>query len=118
MINNLNYGYTTFKSVKTNGEYVLIKKAKPADVTEIDGVYVPSFTPKKHLNERIGAGQILDVGGEVTEKYGVKAGDFVLYDYYSANGDWEETIFTKAENLIMLLTEDDLKDFLKGKLEG
>ncbi len=109
----IEYGYDiSLKNVV--GEKVLIEKLQKEDLNKIDGIYIPDS--KKYQNSKIGVGKIIDITDDTAEKYMIHKGDYVLYDYYSAFGDWKEAVITNAENIIFQLTEKEAYDFLNGTL--
>jgi co-chaperonin GroES (HSP10) len=113
-MNDVQYGYKKYDSIKTVGDKILIEKLQKNDLRCIDGIYVPES--KSYKNCKIGVGKILDLGDGAKEKYSLNVGDYVLYDYYSAHGDWKETIITDGENIILQLTEQEASEFLNGSL--
>ena len=113
-MNDVQYGNRDYSSVKAIGDKLMIRKLVRDDLRLIGGIFVPEST--KNLNMRIGVGQILELGDGAKEKYALKEGDFVLYDYYSANGDWRDIIITDGENVILQLTEQEAKEYSDGTL--
>lgn len=112
---DVEYGYETYGKIDPIGEKVLIKKLKKDDFKFVGGIYCPES--KEHQNAKIGCGQIIDIGEEAKTKYFLNVGDYVLYDYYSAFGDWPNNIITNGENVIAVLDESEVDPFLNGELE-
>ena len=110
---NVSYADKEYADITPVGEYVLLKKLVQDSVRKVDGIYIPES--KEYLNAKLGCGQILELRKEVAEEYGVKEGDYVLYDYYSVHGDHDDTVITAAENLIIKLSEEEAKRFVKGE---
>lgn len=110
MKNDISYDEKIYKKFKVMGKNVLIEKFSSNDLKQIDGIYVPES--KKYLNFKFGCGRIIDLGGDIDESVGVSIGDIVLYDYYSAHGDWNDHIITNVENLILKISEDEVKKFI------
>ena len=113
-MSNVKFGYKDY-DLQVIGTKVLIEKLQKTDLRCVGGIYVPES--KESQNLKIGVGKILDLGDEAKETYSLNVGDYVLYDYYSAFGDWKETIITNGENIILQLTEKEANDFLNRSLE-
>ena len=110
----IEYGYTKYNSIKPIGNCILIKKLNEAGLRKSHGLYIPEV--KKFENNKIGVGKVLDLSKTSSEKTGIKKGDFVLYDYYSAFDDNSINILTNYENVFMVLTKDEANAFLNGEL--
>lgn len=115
-MNNIEYGNKEFKRLNVVGEKVLLEKLIKDNFMMKDGIYMPTLS-SENKNERLGIGKILEITNETAEKYGLAVGDYVFYDYFSANGDWKENIITNCDNIILKLTENEAKDFLNGSLK-
>ena len=113
-MSEIEYGNVKFSDVKIIGEKVLIEKLQKGDLRQIDGIYIPDS--KEYKNSKIGVGRIIGIGNDAKEKYSVNVGDYVLYDYYSAHGDWPDKIITNGENIILQLEEDEAMKFLNSSL--
>ena len=111
-MNDVLYADEKYKKVDVVGEKVLIRKMKNwNDIFDYDGVFIVGS--QKDKNTIMGCGQVLDVTPETTEKYGVQKGDYVLYDYWSAFGDYKDSIITNAENLIVKITKEEAESMSK-----
>lgn len=113
-MNNVQYGFKEYDSIKPIGDKILIEKMKNDGPKCVDGIYVPES--KNYKNCKIGIGRIVDIGDGAKKKYSLDIGDYVLYDYYSAHGDWEKNIITDGENIILQLTEKEAHKFLNESL--
>ena len=113
-MNNVSYGYENFKNLNVIGTHVLVKKLTLDDLQIRNGVYVPETAENKNL--KMGIGQILMITDEESKSTGLKKDDYILYDYYSANGDWKDNIITKSENIILKLSKEEADRFLNGCL--
>ena len=110
----IEYGYTSYKKMKPVGNCVLIKKMLENEFRKSHDLFIPQS--KKFENNKIGIGKVLGISKIAEEKTGVKTGNYVLYDYYSAFDDSSINILTNYENLIMVVTEEEAKLFLNGSL--
>jgi co-chaperonin GroES (HSP10) len=111
---DVEYGYRSYGSMKIVGDKVFIRKLRRDDMKCIDGIFVPDS--KSYQNSKMGVGEIIGLGDEAKEKLNLKEGDYILYDYYSAHGDWKDRVITNGENVILQLTEKEANDFLNGTL--
>ena len=114
-MNNVEYEYSVFKSVDAVGDNILLKKLKNDDLAKVNGIYI--LKSEEYKNMTIGVGQILSISESAKEKFGLKENDYVLYDYYSAHGDWEVNIITNGENILLQITEEEAIKFLNKSLE-
>ena len=110
MKTNISYNEKVYNKFQIFGKNVLIKKYLNDGIKQIDGIYVPSS--QKYKNFKFGVGKVVDLGPEVPSELGIKIDDIVLYDYYSANGDWKDHIITNVENLLLKISEDEIKKFI------
>lgn len=110
----LDYGYKKYDMIKPVGNCVLIKKINEPSLRKSHDLYIPQS--KKFENNKIGVGEILDLSKTAEEKTGLKKGNFVLYDYYSAHDDNAINILTNYENIMMILTKNEVDLFLNGTL--
>ena len=109
------FGNASYTSVDPIGEKVLIKKMMNKDLETVGGIFIPETS--KYKNSKIGVGKIVDIGDDAVEKYAVKKDDYVLYDYFSAYGDYKQFIITNAENILLVLSEDEVNAYLKNELK-
>lgn len=110
----IEYGYTKYNSIKPIGNCILIEKMMENDLRKSHDLYIPQS--KKFENNKIGIGKVLDLSKKAAEETGIKQNDYVLYDYYSAFDDNAINILTNYENVLMILTEKEAKQFLNGSL--
>ena len=110
----LDYGYKKYNSMKPVGNCVLIEKMTENELRKSHGLFIPQV--KKLENNKIGVGKVLDLSKTAEEKTGVKPGDYVLYDYYSAFNDQSINILTNYENIIMIVSKKEADEFLNGTL--
>ena len=110
----IEYGYASYKTLKPVGDCVLIKKLTEDCLRKSHGLYIPQT--KKFENNKIGVGEVLDLSKKAEKETGVKVGDYVLYDYYSAHNDDAINILTNYENLLMVLSKEEADAFLNGSL--
>lgn len=113
-MDNVMYAGKLYNSINVFGDKVLIKRLTPESLRQVDGIFIPESS--KYQNMKIGAGQIIALGNDAKTDYGVDVNDYVLYDYYSANGDNKDTIITKAENLIVKVSEEEAYKFISSGL--
>lgn len=112
-MNNVSYAEKEYAKLSPVGNFVLLKKLEQEDIRKVDGIYIPQT--EHFANAKMGCGQVLELREELSEEYGVKAGDYVLYDFYSVHGDHKDTVITDVDNLIAVLTEEEAAKFVKGE---
>ena len=110
----ISYGYTSYNEIKPVGNCVLIKKLTEDGLRKSHDLYIPQS--KKFENNKIGVGKVLNLSKKAKEETGVKAGDYVLYDYYSAFNDAAINVLVNYENLLIVLSKEEAKAFLNGSL--
>lgn len=115
MMNNISYNQVSYKTFDVVGHNVLLEKMKNDDCRFVDGIYLPKS--EKNKNEKMGVGKVLEIGAEVDKDLGLNVGDFVLYDYYAANGDWVDNVIVKDESLLCILSNAEANDFLNDELK-
>lgn len=93
---------------KPVGQMVLLKKLVPTMDKKYGNILIPHTSDK---NCSMGVAEIVDLGKEAQEQTALKKGDFVLYDYYSAYGNFPVYVLTKAQNLIVKLTKTEADNF-------
>ena len=111
---DVNYGNKIYSELNVKGDYILLKKMNNSQPKNVNGIFI--VESNKYKNSKIGVGEVLETGKDVTEKYGIYERDFILYDYYSANGDWDENAIIDASNVIMILSAKEAEDFLNHSL--
>jgi len=112
---DISYGYSKYKKIDVLEKKVLLRKLKNDDLKCEDGIYIPKS--EKYKNETIGLGEVLGIGDETAKETGINVGDYVMYDYYSAHGDWEENVITNSENILIKMSKEEAYEFLKGSLK-
>ena len=109
----MKYGLTEYDKIEVLNYHVLIKKAENSSERKVGDIFIPEN--KDTLNNKMGIGQIVQIGSKAKEITGLKENDFVLYDYFSAYDDRGEYIITKCENIIGQINEEDVIPFLNGQ---
>jgi co-chaperonin GroES (HSP10) len=110
---NVSYAEKEYAKLSPVGNFVLLEKLEQEAIRKVDGIYIPES--EHYTNAKMGCGKVLELKEELSEEYGVKAGDYVLYDFYSAHGDHKDTVITDVDNLIVVLTEEEADKFVKGE---
>jgi co-chaperonin GroES (HSP10) len=108
----MNYGLREYDKIEVLNYHILIKKAANSGERKAGDIFIPEN--KDTLNNKIGVGQIIQIGSKAKELTGLKENDYVLYDYFSAYDDRGEHIITKCENIIGQINEQDVVPFLNG----
>lgn len=108
------YGYATYNEIKPVGNCVLIKKLMEDGLRKSHDLYIPQS--KKFENNKIGVGKVLDLSKKAKSETGIKVGDYVLYDYYSAHNDAAINVLVDYENILMILSKNETDKFLNGTL--
>ena len=106
-----------YENVDVVGDFVLIEKIEKDDLRQEEGIYIPRLSVNEYENCRIGVGKILKIGDKTAEDNGLKAGDFVMYDYHGAHNPKDNFVITNVENVFMQVTEEEANAFLNGSLQ-
>lgn len=104
------YGGLEFKSLKISGNSVLLEKVSSGDLQSVNGIYLP--VERKFKNNKIGTGKVLQASTQAMEEFGIGIGDYVLYDYYAAHGDYPDKVIVNATNLLLKMNKKEMENFL------
>ena len=96
------------EKTKPVGDMVLLKKLVPTLDKKYGDIFIPHTVDK---NASMGVAQVIDLGKQAKEQTALKKGDYVLYDYYSAFGNYPVYVITRAENLIAKLTKTEAEEY-------
>lgn len=96
------------EKTKPVGDILLLKKLVPTLDKKYGDIFIPHTSNK---NNSMGVAEIVDMGDKAKQATGLNNGDFVLYDYYSAFGNYPEYIVTRAENIIARITKEEADDY-------
>lgn len=99
-----------YETVKPIGELVLLKKLVKTLDKKYGNIFIPQSVSK---NASLGIAQIVDLGDKAKE-LGISIGDYVLYDYYSVFENNPEFVLTKAENIILKVTEEEKDHYINN----
>ncbi len=102
------------KKVVCNSEFVAVRIIDNQNELKVGNIYLPSTT---HTNDRLGFGIIEDVGEKATEEYGIKVGDYVMFDRLSTFAHTAPVALLRYNNVICLTNKEN-NEFnpLKGML--
>ena len=101
------------EKLKPVGDMVLLKKLVPTLDKKYGDIFIPHTIDK---NASMGVAQIVDLGEQAKEQTALKKGDYIMYDYYSAFGNYPEYVITRAENLILKLTKAEAEHYANSYL--
>jgi co-chaperonin GroES (HSP10) len=110
---NVSYGMTNYDELTVVHSHILIEKISNYE-TKAGDIIIPES--EKYANNKLGCGKILEIGTVAANETSLKAGDFVLYDYYSANGVHGEHVIVKYDSIILQLTEEEANSYLNSNL--
>lgn len=96
------------EKTKPVGEMVLLKKLVPTLDKKYGNILIPHSSDK---NCSMGVAEIIDLGQEAKKQTNLNKGDYVLYDYYSAFGNYPVYVITKAQNLLVKLNKTEAENF-------
>lgn len=96
------------KTTKPVGDVVLLKKLVPTLDKKYGDIFIPHSSDK---NCSMGVAEIVDMGDKAKQATGLNIGDFVLYDYYSAFGNYPEYVVTRGENILARITKDEANNY-------
>lgn len=96
------------EKTKPVGDIILLKKLVPTLDKKYGDIFIPHTSDK---NNSMGVAEIVDMGEKAKEATGLNIGDFVLYDYYSAFGNYPRYVVTRAENILVKLTKEEANDY-------
>lgn len=96
------------ENYKPLGDIVLLEKLVKTMDKKYGNILIPHTTDK---NYSMGVAKVIDLGREAKEQTNLNIGDYVLYDYYSVFGNNPIYVITKAENIILQLTEEQANNY-------
>lgn len=88
------------------GQKVIIDPEKTKGYYKCGGIFI---TYERRELARVNYGTVMSVSGEVMESTGLKPGMVVMYDYHSTYGHMDGFDVTNEENVIAILTEEDVR---------
>lgn len=110
---NVDYGFFNYDELTVIGPYILIEKMTKIE-HKAGEIIIPDS--KEYQNNKIGVGKILEIGKKAKIETNLNPGDYVLYDYYAANGNSGKNVLLKYNNVILQLTEDEMHQYLNSNL--
>ena len=108
-------GYFDPDYITTYGYYVAIRKFDVNETIEHNGIFIPNSASDGFKAVR---GEVISIGEDAVEKYGVNVGDVVSYDQCSVKYDTIPVVIIHAENLVFKIKNDKpypLKDIVFAK---
>ena len=99
-----------YKNAKPLGELVLLKKLVKTLDKKYGDILLPQSVSK---NASLGIAQIIDLGDKAKE-LGLAINNYVLYDYYSVFENNPEYVLTRAENIILKLTDTEKDNYINN----
>ncbi len=110
-----NYGGLVFEKFKVSGDSVMLEKVGAGDLRKSGDIFIP--VQMKRQNSKIGTGKVIAVSETARRDFHVEEGDYVLYDYFSAHGDYPDKVIVNAPNLLLKLTKDEMEKFVGTEID-
>ena len=108
------YDNKDYKIIKPTTDKVLLQKIVNKGNKKYGDIIIPHEVSQ---NSSLGVAKVIDLGtSDSIKDSGIKIGDYVLYDYYSAYKDNKEYIITKIENIILQLSEFEALEMARKKV--
>lgn len=102
------------KKVICNDEFVAVRIIDNQEELKVGNIYLPSNARK---NDRLGFGIIESVGEKATEEYGIKVGDYIMFDRLSTFAHTAPVALLRYNNVICLTNKENTEfNPLKGML--
>lgn len=95
------------KKCKCGPEFVCVRIIENCDNLKVGSIYLPQ---NSEVNTRLAFAQIEDVGWKAAEEYGLKNGDYVLFDRLSTFAHTYPVALTRYNNIIVK-TDKDRSDY-------
>ena len=99
-----------YKNAKPLSDLVLLKKLVKTLDKKYGDIFIPQSVSK---NASLGVAQVIDLGNKAKE-LGINVNDYVLYDYYSVFENNPEYVLTKAENIILKITDTEKDNYINN----
>lgn len=110
-----NYGGLVFEKFQIAGDSVMLEKVGAGDLKKAGDIFIP--TKIKAENSKIGTGKVIAASETAKNDYHVDVGDYVLYDYYSAHGDYPDKVIVNAPNLLLKMTKEEMEKFIGTEID-
>lgn len=93
------------------GKKILLRKLVKTLDKKYGDILIPHST---NQNNSMGVAEIVNMGNQAERESGLSVGDFVLYDYYSAYGNYPVYVITNWQNIIVQLTKQEADKYVSS----